>query len=82
MGGSEIFTDPRNEKHLDAWLERQCDDPCRRAFVKQEMLRLAATDPEYWWNQSYWNWLDRGLPDAVRRVFLGLDPCPEEAEET
>jgi hypothetical protein len=69
--------DASDLRHLDTWLDRHIDGDTRRAYLRARMLELAATDPEHWWSQSYWNWIDFGLPIDVRDVVNGKTEVPE-----
>jgi len=76
MTNNAYEVDPRDVGHLDTWLDAEIHGDRNRAFVRSAMLALAETDPEYWWSQRYWNWIDFGLSIDVRDVANGKTDAP------
>jgi hypothetical protein len=54
-----IDRDPYTIKHLNAWLDAEINGDTRRDLVREAMLSVYDTDPEYYGSQSWWNVYDR-----------------------
>ena len=55
-------------REFNEWLDVNVHGDRSRAIVKAQMLDLIATDPEYWWSQSWTLIQDRAAIEAVRRT--------------
>lgn len=55
-------------RHLDAWLDKEINGDTRRDAVREAMLVVYDTDPEYYGSQSWWNVYDRAKCDRIGEV--------------
>jgi hypothetical protein len=66
---TEITRDPYTVRHLNAWLEQQINGDAFRERVREAMLALVDTDPEYYGSQSWWLVFDRSGCQEIEASF-------------
>jgi hypothetical protein len=63
--GDEMKRDANTVKHLNAWLDEQIHGDTRRELVREAMLALVDTDPEYCISLGWWHVYDRAKCDQI-----------------